>query len=318
MKTRKLGWTELELTTVGLGTWAMGGGAWQFAWGPQDDRDSINAIHRALDLGINWIDTAPAYGCGHAEEVVGQALAGMGSKPLIASKCGRSWNEKKELVPCLKPAVVLAEIEASLKRLRVEVIDLYQMHWPQPWEDVVDAWAVIAKAVQQGKIRFAGVCNFSAAQIKFLQPIHPVASAQPPYSLLRREAEAELLPFCATQNVGVVAYSPMQKGLLTGKVTREWAEALAPDDHRRRDPNFQEPKLSANLALVETLRPIAAKSHRSVAELAIAWTLRRPEVTSAIVGARNAAQIEATAAAATFGLSADDLNVIEQALAQAH
>lgn len=314
MRTRKLGWTDLEFTTVGLGTWAMGGGDWQFAWGPQDDQDSIKAIHRALDLGINWIDTAPAYGCGHAEEVVGKALAGLSSRPLLASKCGRSWNEKKELVACLKKEVVLAEIETTLRRLKVETIDLYQIHWPQPWEDTPGAWEVIAKAIRQGKIRYAGVCNFSVEQMKVLQAIHPIASAQPPYSLLRREAEAELLPFCAQQNIGVVAYSPMQKGLLTGKVTREWAAALALDDHRRRDPNFQEPKLSANLALVDAMKPLAAKHGRSVAELAIGWVLRKPEVTSAIVGARTPAQIEKTAPGADCEIPAAEWQQLEQHL----
>ncbi len=314
MQTKPLGGTGLQLTTVGLGTWAMGGGGWAFAWGPQDDAESTKAIYRALDLGVNWIDTAPAYGLGHCEEVVGAALKGMASRPFIATKCGRSWDAERKLSPNLKKETVRAEIDASLKRLRTDVIDLYQVHWPQPDADIEEAWGVIAAAVKAGKIRFAGVCNFNVAQIKRLQPIHSVASAQPPYSLLVRDAETELLPYCAAHNIGVVAYSPMQKGLLTGKFSAERIAKLPEDDHRRRDPNFLEPKLSANLQLVEGLRGIAQAHGKTVGQLAVAWVLRRPEVTSAIVGARKPVQIEETAGGAGWTLSAEELAAVEELL----
>ena len=299
MQTKPLGGTGLQFTTIGLGTWAMGGGGWAFAWGPQDDAESTRAIYRALDLGVNWIDTAPAYGLGHCEEVVGAALKGMASRPFIATKCGRSWDAERKLSPNLKKETVRAEIDASLKRLRTDVIDLYQIHWPQPDADIEEAWGVIAAAVQAGKIRFAGVCNFNVAQIKRLQPIHPVASAQPPYSLLVRDAEAELLPHCAAHNMGVVAYSPMQKGLLTGKFS---AARIA--------------KLRANLELVEGLRRIAQARGKTVGQLAVAWVLRRPEVTAAIVGARQPAQIEETAGGAGWTLSPEELVAVEELLRQ--
>jgi aryl-alcohol dehydrogenase-like predicted oxidoreductase len=310
MKTKKLGWTELELTTIGLGTWAIGGGGWAYAWGPQDDQASIQAIHRALDLGINWIDTAAAYGLGHAEEIVGQAVAGLRQRPLIATKCGRSWNDKGQLVPSLKRKVILAEVEASLRRLKLDVIDLYQVHWPEPDADIEEAWTAIAECVKAGKIRYAGVSNFSVAQLQRVQPIHPVASLQPPYSMLARRAEQELLPYCAAQRIGVVAYSPMQKGLLTGKITRDRVRQLPPDDHRRRDSEFQEPLLSANLQLVEDLQSLASKHGRTVAQLAIAWVLRRPDVTSAIVGARHPSQVEEIVGAADWTLPQREIDII--------
>ncbi|MBI2949574.1 MAG: aldo/keto reductase [Verrucomicrobia bacterium] len=314
MKTRTLGRTGLQLTTIGLGTWAMGGEGWRFGWGPQDDQESIKAIHRALDLGINWIDTAPAYGLGHGEEVVGRALKGMAHRPIIATKCGRSWDANRELFPCLKRNVIRAEVEASLKRLGVEVIDLYQVHWPQPDADVEEAWSTVAEIVKEGKVRFAGVCNFNVAQLKRLQPIHPAASLQPPYSMLVRDLEQEGLAHCAAHNIGVVAYSPMQKGLLTDRFNRERVEQFAADDHRRRDAQFQEPLLSANLDLVQGLRSIAAKSGKTVSHLAMAWVLRRPEVTSAIVGARSASQIEETVSASDWTLSAGEQALIEDLL----
>ncbi len=312
MQTRTLGWTGLKLSTIGLGTWAMGGGNWKFSWGPQDDAESIRTIHRAIDLGVNWIDTAPVYGLGHSEEVVGRALQGLKSRPLVATKCGRCWDERGEPFSRLKRDSIRAEAEASLRRLGVDVIDLYQIHWPAPEEDIEEAWGAIAELVKAGKVRYAGVSNFSVAQLKRIQPIHPVASLQPPYSLLRRDVESELLPYCAQQQIGVIVYSPMQKGLLTGKLTRERVQQWPADDHRRHDPMFQEPQLSANLRFVEGLRAIASRRGRSVAELAIAWVLRRPEVTAAIVGARAPAQIEQTAAAGDWELSADDLAQIEQ------
>lgn len=311
MNTRELGWTKLPVTTVGLGTWAMGGGGWSFSWGTQDDRESVKAIHRALDLGINWIDTAPAYGLGHGEEVVAKALSGLSNRPIIATKCGRSWDANRKLFPCLKREVIQKEIESSLKRLQLDAIDLYQVHWPQPDEDIEEAWCLIAELVKAGKVRFAGVCNFNVSQLKRIQPIHPVASFQPPYSMLVRDAESEALAYCSAHNIGVIAYSPMQKGLLTDSFTRERIDRFDPDDHRRRDAQFQEPLLSANLRLVDGLRKIAAENKKSISQLAIAWVLRRPEVTAAIVGARRPSQIEETVGAAEWSLGAEDLKEIE-------
>jgi aryl-alcohol dehydrogenase-like predicted oxidoreductase len=313
MRTRKLGWTDLNLTTVGLGTWAMGGGDWKWSWGPQNDAESIAAVSRAMELGINWIDTAPVYGLGHSEEVVGQALEKLAKRPIIATKCSLLWDKDKNVSNNLKKASVQAEIEASLKRLGVDVIDLYQIHWPNPDQDIEEGWSAIADQVKAGKIRYAGVCNFSVEQIKRVQPIHPVASLQPPYSMLVRGAEQELLDYSAANKIGVVVYSPMQKGLLTGKFKAR-VGALAADDHRLNDPDFAEPRLSAHLELVESLRPIAAKSGKSVAHLAIAWVLRRPELTAAIVGARRPSQIEETAAGGDWVLSPDDLEAIDALL----
>jgi aryl-alcohol dehydrogenase-like predicted oxidoreductase len=315
MQTRRLGSTDLDLTTVGLGTWALGG-PWQYGWGPQDDGEAVAAILTALDLGINWIDTAPVYGVGHSEELVGRALKQTKHKPFIATKCGRLWNEKKELIPCLKRDSVRRECEASLRRLGVERIDLYQMHWPDPLEDIEEAWEEMALLAAEGKVRYLGACNFNVEQLERVRKIYPVASLQPPYSMLRREPEKELLGYCSVHNVGVVAYSPMQRGLLTGQFSHERLAALAPDDHRRRAPEFQEPAFSASLELVEGLKKIAERRGRTVAQLAISWVLRRPEVTAAIVGARRPSQIRETAPAADWNLSRPDIAEIEKLLAQ--
>ena len=318
MRTRKLGYTDLHLTTVGLGTWAIGG-SWQWGWGSQDDAESIAAIRRALDLGVNWIDTAPAYGLGHSEEIVGRAIAGRRDEILIATKCGLVWDEgSTSFDRRLKAESVRAECEASLRRLNVEVIDLYQIHWPTPSdEDIEEAWATIADLVQKGKIRYAGVSNFSVAQLKRVQPIHPVASLQPPYSMIERGVEEELLAHCAANDIGVIVYSPMQTGLLTGKYTRERIARLPDDDWRKhRSDHFQEPALSANLELVEALRPIAERQGRTVAQLAIAWVLHRPEVTAAIVGARRPSQVEETAPAGDWLLSAEDIAEMDTLLAK--
>jgi aryl-alcohol dehydrogenase-like predicted oxidoreductase len=292
----------------------MGGSDWRFSWGPQDDAQSIRTIHRAMDLGINWIDTAPVYGLGHCEEVVGKALRGLRSRPFVATKCARCWDEKRQLFGCLKRENVLREVDDSLRRLGIDVIDLYQIHWPAPDEDLEEGWSTIAQLIAQGKVRFGGVSNFNLSQLKRAQAIHPVTSLQPPYSMLVRGAEAELLPYCAAQGIGVIGYSPMQKGLLTGKVTREWVAGLPADDHRRGDPNFTEPRLSANLELVESLRAIAARHGKTVSQLAIAWVLRRSEMTAAIVGARRPDQIEQTVAGGSWTLPAEDLNAIEALL----
>lgn len=315
MQLRKLGYTDLELTTVGLGTWAMGG-PWQFGWGPQDDSEAVAAITKALEVGINWIDTAPAYGLGHSEELIGKVLKQMGEKPIIATKCGLLWNEKKEKVCCLKKQSIRDECHASLKRLGVEVIDLYQMHWPTPDEDVEQAWEEMAKFVSEGKVRYLGVSNFTLEQIRRVQEIHPVASLQPPYSMLHREVEDELLDYCAQNDIGVVAYSPMHRGLLTGKFSPERLSGLPIDDHRRRNPDFHDPQFTATLELVEQLRPVAERNGRTLSQLAISWVLRRPEITAAIAGARRPEQIVETVPASDWNLSEQDIEQIEQLLAE--
>ncbi|HQD32430.1 MAG: aldo/keto reductase [Atribacterota bacterium] len=314
MRKRKLGWTDLELTVIGFGSWALGGGGWESGWGPQDDEESIAAIHRALDLGINWIDTAAVYGLGHSEEIIAKALRGMSEKPIIATKCGLVWNEKGEVFGCLKRDSIRKEVEDSLRRLEVEVIDLYQIHWPDPDPDIEEAWSTMADLVKEGKIRYAGVSNFNVEQMKRIEKIHPIASLQPPYSMIMRDIEKEILPYCAEKNMGVIVYSPMQKGLLTGKFTPERVKNLPPDDHRRSDPQFNEPLLSINLELVEKLKPIAEKHGRTLAQLAIAWVLRRPEVTAAIVGTRRPSQIEETFPAGDWELAAEDIEAIEKLL----
>jgi aryl-alcohol dehydrogenase-like predicted oxidoreductase len=295
----------------------MGGAGYKFSWGQQDDNDSIATIHRAIELGVNWVDTAAVYGLGHSEEVLGMALKQLGSRrrPIVATKCGRRWDDAGVPFGKLKADSVREEIDNSLKRLGVDVIDLYQMHWPQPDEDIEEAWGVMADAVKAGKIRYIGVCNYNVAQLKRVQAIHPVASLQPPYSMLVRGVEDELLGYCAANNIGVVCYSPMQKGILTDKFSREWVATLGKDDHRSQlDPRFQEPELSKNLAVVDGLKPIAKAAGHSVAQLAIAWVLRRPEVTSAIVGARRPAQIEETVGAGDWTLSPDEIAAVNALL----
>ncbi len=312
MKLRKLGRSDLHLTPVGLGTWAMGGGDWKFGWGPQDDALSIRTIHEALDLGINWLDTAPVYGLGHCEDVVGRALKEFkGRRPIISTKCERCWDADRQIVPCLKRASIRREIEDSLRRLGVDVIDMYQIHWPQPDEDIEEGWAAIAELVREGKVRWAGVSNFNVTQLKRLQPIHPVAFLQPPYSMLNRGIEAELIPYCEAHDIGLIPYSPMQKGLLSGKVTQAWVDALPATDHRRGDPQFNEPLLSRNIALNGGLRTLAARLGTTPAELAIAWVLRQTRVTSAIVGARKPGQIAETIGGGRLTITADALQEIE-------
>jgi aryl-alcohol dehydrogenase-like predicted oxidoreductase len=305
MRTRRLGNTDLELTVIGLGTWAIGG-PWQFGWGPQDDADSIRTILAAMDGGINWIDTAPIYGCGHSETIVGLALREISEKPLVATKCSLLWNDKREKVNCLDHDSIIKECEDSLKRLGVEVIDLYQMHWPQPEAQLEEGWEAMATLVQQGKVRYIGVSNFSLEQLQRVAAIHPVTSLQPPYSMLRRDIEAELIPYCGKNNIGIVAYSPMQKGLLTGKFSKEHLATLAPDDHRLNDPNFSGEQFEKNLAIVESLKSIAGRNGKTVAQLAIAWALRKEEVTAAIVGARKQSQIEETVQAGDWVLGDEE------------
>jgi aryl-alcohol dehydrogenase-like predicted oxidoreductase len=313
MQMRRLGASDLELTTIGLGTWAIGGGDWKFGWGRQDEADSIAAIQRAVDLGINWVDTAPVYGAGRSEEVVGLALRSLPAerRPLVATKLGRINQPDGSISPNLSPDSIRAECDASLLRLGVDAIDLYQMHWAEPDPDIEGAWQTMDELKQAGKVRHIGVCNYSVSQLKRIAKFAPVASLQPPYSMLRREVEAELIPYCGENHIGAVAYSPMGKGLLTGKFSRERIDALDENDHRRNDPNFSQPRLPVHLELADGLRQIAEKSGHTAAHLAIAWVLRRPEVTSAIVGARNPRQIEETAAAGDWTLSDSELVAID-------
>ncbi len=314
MKFRQLGKSDLQLSVIGFGSWAIGGGDWKFGWGDQDEREAIDAIIAAVDVGINWIDTAAVYGGGKSEELVGKALRELGPsrRPIVATKCGRVMRDPETIDKVLKRESVIAECEASLQRLGIDCIDLYQMHWPEPDEDIEEGWRTLVELKQQGKVREIGVSNHSVEQLKRLAAIHPVCSLQPPYSLIVPDAEVSLLPYCGEQQIGVVCYSPMYKGLLTGKFTPERAAALPASDHRSRDPRFQSPQLEQNLRLVDGLRAIAESRGRTVAELAIAWTLRRPEVTSAIVGGRRPAQVQEIAAAADWEMSDEDSQAIDQ------
>jgi aryl-alcohol dehydrogenase-like predicted oxidoreductase len=316
MQTRQLGDTDLKLTTVGLGTWAIGGGGWEYGWGPQDDDDAVAAILAALGNGINWIDTAAVYGLGHSEELVGKALKQTSDRPFIATKCGLLWDQDGKIIYSLEGRSIRQECHASLERLGIDVIDLYQIHWPNPDEGIEQAWEEMAKLVEEGKIRHLGVSNFNIDQIKRAQEIHRVASLQPPYSMLHRQAEDGLLGHCAQNDIGVVAYSPMERGLLTGKFNQKRLAGLPPDDHRRRMPDFNEPQFTATLQLVDQLRPIAERNGRTLAQLAISWVLRRSEVTAAIVGARRPDQIAETATASDWSLAAEDIEEIEQLLTQ--
>jgi len=315
MQTRPLGNSDLQITPLGVGAWAMGGAGWAFSWGPQDDAESVGAIHAALDRGINWIDTAAVYGLGHSEEVVGRAVKERSDKPYVFTKCERAWNENRQIVKCLKRESILRECEDSLRRLGVETIDLYQIHWPEPDEDIEEGWATMAELKKQGKVRWIGVSNFSASQLARAQAIAPITSLQPPYSMIQTDIEADILPFCAKNNIGTIVYSPMKSGMLTGAMTRERIENMHADDFRKRTPNFQEPLLTRNLNLVERLREIGKRHGRTPGEVAIAWTLRKPEVTAAIVGMRSPAQVDGVVGAADFRLSESELAEIASFLA---
>ena len=314
MRTRKLGNSDLHITAIGFGAWAIGGAGWQYGWGAQDDRQSLAAIRRALELGVNWIDTAAVYGLGHSEEVVAAALRQWsGPRPYVFTKCGMRWNEQREISYSLRADSVRRECEESLRRLGVEVIDLYQVHWPtEDLGETEEGWAALAKLQAQGKVRWIGVSNFGLRELKSAQGIARVTSLQPPYSLIRREAEAELLPFCQQQGIGVIVYSPMGSGLLTGAMSRERAARLPADDWRSRKADFQEPQLSKNLELAERLRAVGARHGRSPGETAIAWTLRQPVVTGAIVGARSPAQVEGIIGAAQYRLDEADIAELER------
>jgi aryl-alcohol dehydrogenase-like predicted oxidoreductase len=301
----------MELTPIGVGAWAMGGGGWAFAWGPQDDQQSIDAIHTALDAGVNWIDTAAVYGLGHSEEVVARALEGRSSRPYVFTKCERTWNEKGEIKPMLKADSVRRECEASLRRLKVDIIDLYQIHWAQPDEDIEEGWTAMAKLQQEGKLRWIGVSNFNVPQLERIRPIASITSLQPPYSAISPEVENAILPYCQRHGIGTIVYSPMKSGLLTGTMTRERVENLPADDFRRRAPAFQEPDLTRNLALADVMKKIGARHGVSAGVVAIAWTLRHPAVTAAIVGMRSAEQAKGVLGALQFRLTPEEVQEID-------
>jgi len=322
LPTRPLGSSGLDITTVGFGAWAIGGGGWAFGWGPQDDADSLAAMHRALELGINWIDTAAVYGLGHSEELVGRLLRELpsGDRPLVCTKCGLVWDERdrmKEARRVLRPDSIRKECEASLRRLGVERIDLYQFHRPdETGTPVEDSWHAMVRLVEEGQVRAAGVSNFDVALLERCEAIRHVDSLQPPFSLIRRDVAAREIPWCAEHDTGVIVYSPMQTGLLTDSFTAARVAAMAQDDWRRHGPEFQEPNLSRNLALRDALRPIARRHGATISSVAVAWTLAWPGVTAAIVGARTPAQVDGWIGAATLELTAADLDEIAAAIAR--
>jgi aryl-alcohol dehydrogenase-like predicted oxidoreductase len=303
---RTLGNSDLQLTPIGFGAWAIGGANWVFTWGPQDDSESIAAIHRALELGVNWIDTAAFYGLGHSEEVVGRALKSSSHKPHVFTKCSICWHPDRTIYRSLKAGSVAKELEGSLRRLGVETIDLYQIHSPNPEEEIEEGWETLARLREQGKIRWIGVSNFSVEQMKRVRKIAPITSLQPSYSMLRRAVEEEILPFAQGNGIGVINYSPMVSGLLTGTMTAERIAALPADDWRHRGSEFSEPRLSRNLRLVEVLREIGNGHNVNPGVVAVGWALHHPAITAAIVGGRSAWQVEGLAPALEFKLSDDE------------
>jgi aryl-alcohol dehydrogenase-like predicted oxidoreductase len=316
METRLLGNGDLAITPIGIGAWAIGGAGWNGSMGPQNDSDSIPAIHAALDYGLNWIDTAALYGLGHSEEMVARAIQGRTPRPYIFTKCERIWDKDRNIGASLKGASVRRECEDSLRRLKIDAIDLYQIHWPEPDRDIEEGWTELARLKEEGKVRWIGVSNFSVEQMKRAQAIAPITSLQPPYAIVRREIEQEILPFCLNENIGVIVYSPMYAGLLTGAMTRERVANFLPEDWRRNLPGFKEPALSHNLRIVEHLRELGKRQGRSPGEVAIAWTLNHPAVTGAIVGFRNVQQVAGIVGAADFRLSLSELSQLEDVLTQ--
>jgi aryl-alcohol dehydrogenase-like predicted oxidoreductase len=319
MQTRQLGNSDLQITPVGYGAWAIGGSGWQFAWGSQNDNDSVAAIHRSLELGVNWIDTAAVYGLGHSEEVVARALKSWpGPRPYVFTKCGLRWDSQGNVRKTLSADSIRDEVEDSLRRLSVEAIDLYQIHWPPDPDsaELEEGWSTLASLQRQGKVRWIGVSNFNVRQLRRAQAIAPVTSLQPRYSLVHREIEDQVLPYCEQVGIGVIVYSPMASGLLTGAMTRERAAKLPADDWRKTHPDFTEPDLSSNLALVDRLQQIARRHNRSAGEVAIAWTLHHPVVTGAIVGARNARQAEGVMCAGDLRLTDEEVTEIETSFAK--
>lgn len=316
MEKHRLGSSDLLITRIGVGAWAIGGGNWEFGWGAQEDAQSVAAIEAALDAGANWVDTAAVYGLGHSEEIVARAVAGRTAAPLVFTKCSMVWGAERKISRSLKRESLARECEASLKRLKRETIDLYQIHWPDPEPDIEEGWMELARLKEQGKVRWIGVSNFDVEQMKRAAAIAPITSLQPPYSLLRREIEESILPYAQQHGIGVIAYSPMASGLLSGAMTRERIAKLPENDWRSRHPNFREPLLSRNLRLACLLREIGARHGRTAGEVAIAWTLRHPAVTAAIVGVRSAQQVAGISGAGDLHLSAAEIGEIEGALQQ--
>ena len=316
MEKRAFGKTGMEITPLGFGSWAIGGGGWRAAWGPQDDDEAVGAIRRAVELGMNWIDTAAVYGLGHSEELVARALKGVSERPYVFTKCSLIWDESGEVHNVLRKDSVKRECEESLRRLQTDVIDLYQIHWPRPDEDIEEGWSALLELKEEGKVRHIGVSNFDVSQMERAQKISPVETLQPPYNMLNRGIEEKVLPYCAEQGIGVIVYSPMRSGLLTGKMTRERVRNFPPDDWRRDSADFQEPRLSRNLKLVKLLEEIGEEHRRSPGEVAIAWTLRHPAVTAAIVGGRRPDQVDGIIGATGFRLGEDELDRIEAFLGE--
>ena len=310
--TKPLGNSTMQLTSIGFGAWAIGGGDWQYGWGPQDDADSIAAIQAAVDAGITWIDTAAVYGLGHSEEIVGKALRTVSARPYVFTKCGMTWGEDRTIVQTLTK--IRTEVEQSLRRLQVEVIDLYQIHWPVPDAEVEEGWTAMAELQREGKVRHIGVSNFNVSQMKRALKIAPITSLQPPYSMINRSAEAEILPFCLEQGIGVIHYAPMHSGLLTGAMTKERVMKMPDNDFRKRAKQYQEPLLSRNLDVARLLGEIGARHDVSAGVVAIAWTLHNPAVTAAIVGGRNALQVKGVLPAAEFRLSEEEYGEITEFL----
>jgi aryl-alcohol dehydrogenase-like predicted oxidoreductase len=310
MITKRLGNSNLHITPIGFGAWAIGGSGWEFGWGEQDDKASVAAIHRALELGVNWIDTAAVYGMGHSEEVVAAAIkTWSGPRTYLFTKCGLLWDKQGYVHRTLQIDSIRRECENSLRRLKVDRIDLYQIHWPT--EGLEDGWGEMTRLQKEGKVRWIGVSNFDAGQMRRAAKIAPITSVQPPYSLVRREVEADVLPYSRLHDIGVIVYSPMQSGLLTGSMTRERIAKLPESDWRSRDPEFREPRLSKNLALVERLRKVGRKYGRPPGQIAIAWVLRNPTITATIVGARSPQQVEQNVGAADLQLTDEDIAEIE-------
>lgn len=318
MQTVKFGKTGMEITPIGFGAWAIGGGGWAAAWGPQDDDEAVGAIRRAVELGVNWVDTAAVYGLGHSEELVAQALKSVpeSERPYVFTKCSLVWDGGGDISNVLEKDSVKRECEESLRRLQTDVIDLYQIHWPRPDEYIEEGWEAMAELKDEGKVRHIGVSNFDVSQMERIAEIAPVETLQPPYNMLNRGVEEEILPYCGENDIGVIVYSPMRSGLLTGKMTPERVANLPSDDWRRNAQDFQEPRLSRNLELVELLEEIGADHGLSPGEVAIAWTLRQPAVTAAIVGGRRPDQVDGIIGAAELRLSEDELDRIESFLTQ--
>ena len=312
MDLKTLGQSDLKLSPIGIGAWAIGGGGWAFSWSDQDDQVSIRSIHAALDAGMNWIDTAAVYGLGHSEEVVAEAIKTYpGNKPYVFTKCERAWTADRQIIKVLKRDSIFRECEDSLRRLQVDTIDLYQIHWPEPDEDIEEGWGALAELQRQGKVRWIGVSNFNASQMKRAAAIAPITSLQPPYSMIRREVEADTLPYVHANGIGVIAYSPMGSGMLTGSMTRERVANLPSDDWRTRSAFFQEPLLSRNLTIVDKVTQIAARVGRSPGEVAIGWVLKNPAVTAAFVGIRSPEQVAGIAGALEYQLDAESIHELD-------